>query len=104
MLYFYNHYVGENDEATAESPLLAPLLTEDLRGLPPALVITAEFDPLRDEGKAYAERLKEAGVAVTYLNYEGMIHAFYQMPGILSQARQAIDESATALRQAFGTA
>jgi acetyl esterase len=104
MLYFYNHYVGESDEAAAQSPLLAPLLTEDLRGLPPALVITAEFDPLRDEGKAYAERLKEAGVAVTYLNYEGMIHAFYQMPGILSQARQAIDESATALRQAFGAA
>lgn len=99
IVWFQDHYAGAN--FNEKDPLVSPLWAEDLEGLPPALVITAEFDPLRDEGKAYADRLKEAGVPVTYTNYDGMIHAFYQMAGILKQGRQAIEESAAALKAAF---
>lgn len=97
--YYAKQYFRESSDE--RSPLFAPLLTEDLEGLPPALVITAEFDPLRDEGKAYADRLKEAGVPTTYSNYEGMIHAFYNMAGVVKKAREAIEESAAALKTAF---
>ncbi len=99
IVYFYNHTVGK--DADPSDPRIAPLEAENLAGLPSALVITAEYDPLRDEGKAYADRLREAGVPVSFHNYEGMIHAFYQMPGLLPLAIQAIDESAQALKAAF---
>lgn len=82
----------------ARNPYASPLLAEDLRGLPPALVIAAECDPLRDEGEAYAVRLDRAGVPVTYQCYAGMIHPFFSMPGALPQARKAIEEVAGAVR------
>jgi acetyl esterase len=79
------------------SPIRAP----DLSRLPPALVLTAGFDPLRDEGKAYADRLAAAGVSVRYHDYEGMLHGFFNMGGVLDQAHGAHDEAAAALRHAF---
>ena len=87
--------------ANLADPYLCPIHAADLRGLPPALVITAEFDPLRDEGEAYAARLREAGVAATAKRYPGMIHGFFGMGALLTKAREATKEAAEALRAAF---
>ncbi len=76
------------------SPLLAP----NLENLPPALVLTAEFDPLRDEGEAYAEKLKNAGIPVVQLRYLGMIHGFVGMDRLFDESEQAIDDIATYLK------
>jgi len=70
-----------------DDPRLSPLLAKDLSGLPPAYVVTAGFDPLRDEGKAYADRLDVAGVSVTYVNYPGMVHGFLQLPRPRAESR-----------------
>lgn len=101
MVWFWNHYL-RNDE-DGKNPYASPLRAEDLTGLPPALVITAGFDPLRDEGEAYASRLKEAGIPVEATRYEGMIHGFFWMPGILEQARNVIEQAANGLKEAFDT-
>ncbi len=97
--WFYSLYTP--NPADRRDPRYAPLLCPDLSGLPPALVIVAGHDPLRDEGIAYAERLQEAGVAVELTNYTGMIHGFYSMAGAVDAGRAAIDQSAKALRAAF---
>jgi acetyl esterase len=67
--------------------------------LPPAMVVTAEFDPLRDEGLAYARRLQEAGVAVRSLHYEGLIHGFFWMAGALDSGKELIAEIGKELRK-----
>jgi acetyl esterase len=95
MEWFRGHYLGRGEDA--QDPYASPLLAQDLRGLPPALVITAECDPLRDEGEAYARRLAEAGVEVTCTRYGGMIHPFFSLGGALRQGRRAIEQVAAAL-------
>ena len=82
-------------------PRYAPLEEKDLSSLPPSLVIVAGFDPLRDEGVDYAKALIDAGNKVTLSNYEGMIHGFYLMGGMIDKANQAIEESAQHLKEAF---
>ena len=68
----------------------------------PATVITADIDPLRSEGAAYAQRLASAGVTVDYRNYSGVTHEFFGMGAVVDQAKQAVDQAARGLRQAFG--
>ena len=75
-----------------------PLKTKDLSNLPPALIITAEFDPLRDEGEAYGKKLKENGVEVKISRYDGVVHGFFSMSPALPKAVIAIKESAQALK------
>ncbi|WP_088035022.1 alpha/beta hydrolase [Evansella clarkii] len=99
MVWFWNHYL--KNEEDGKNPYASPLQAEDLSGLPPALVLTAGFDPLRDEGEAYAERLKEAGVEVEVTRYEGMIHGFFWMPGALDEGRKSFGQAAEALKRAF---
>lgn len=82
----------------------APLEADDLSSLPPAHVIVAGYDPLRDEGITFAEALIHGGNRVRLSNYEGMIHGFYLMGGVLDQARRAVSESAAMLREAFADA
>lgn len=100
MDWFFNHYAPSG--VNRRDPRISPLLVHDLSGLPPAFVLTAGFDPLRDEGRAYAEKLLGAGVKTTYVNYPGTIHGFFSMTRFLQQGLKANDEAAYALRAHFG--
>ena len=99
MQWFWQHYL--QDDAQADNPYVSPLRANDLSGLPPAHVITAEYDPLRDEGNAYADRLREAGVAVTLARYDGMIHDFFRRFAALDLGVRAVYEAAAAIRAAL---
>lgn len=96
--WFYDKYLSS--PADGVKPMFSVMRAE-LAGLPPATVITADIDPLRSEGQAYAESLKAAGVAVDYRNYPGVTHEFFGMGAVLLEARQAVDQAGTALRGAF---
>jgi acetyl esterase/lipase len=98
MAWYWEHYLGGQD---GRHPDASPLRAADLGGVAPALVITCEHDPLRDEGQAYARRLREAGVAVRLVDYEGMIHGFFRMAAIVDLTQDALDEVASALAAAL---
>lgn len=92
-----------NHEADKKNPYAAPLQARDLTGLPSALVITAEYDVLRDEGEAYADRLREAGVHVESKRFNGQIHGFFWMPTIMKDADIALDLIKNAMAREFST-
>jgi len=99
MAWFWKHYI--NDDRDRSHPYAAPLNAADLSGLPPALVITAEYDPLRDEGEAYAQRMRAAGVPVICTRYDGTIHSFVSMAPNLEVGKRAFDQIVGALKDAF---
>ena len=94
----WDHYLAREEDAA--HPYASPLCAPSLEGLPPALVITAELDPLRDQGEAYASRLRASGVRTRTSRYGGMIHSFVDYDE-LDAARQALGESANALSVAW---
>jgi len=100
MEWFWDHYL--NGEEQGRNPYASPLFAADHSRLPPAMVITAEFDPLRDEGQAYARKLREAGVDVKTSHYEGLIHGFFWMAGVIDRGRDLIDEMGKELRARLG--
>jgi acetyl esterase len=100
MRWFWDHYL--ESESDGENAFASPLRAKDLSRLPPATVLTAEFDPLRDEGCAYADRLKAAGVPTQYTNYPGVFHGFFGMTEQLPRARTAVSAACARLRAAFG--
>lgn len=97
MDWFSGHYLAER--AQLRDPSVSPYFAKDTTGLPPTFVLTAEYDPLRDEAEAYAVKLKESGVAVHFRRYDGMIHGFLQMSAMIKAARTAILEIADWLKQ-----
>jgi len=102
MEYCYGAYLG--DAACGRHELVSPLRADHLAGLPQATVISCEYDPLRDEAEAYAQRLAQAGVAVRAVRLPGMVHACMHMLGLAPASRRLFDEAGAAVRQAFGTA
>jgi len=97
--YYRGHYIA--DAAQWIDWRASPLLADDLRGLPPALVLTAGFDPLRDEGRQYADALSAAGNAVQYVCFDRQIHGFITMGRVIDEANTAVDLCAAALRRAL---
>jgi len=99
MDWFKKSYLASAD--SAREPSASPMNATDFRGLPPAMVITAECDPLRDQGEAYARKLKAAGAQVELKRYEGMIHPFLSLAGIIDAGKTAITDAAAAVRGAL---
>ena len=99
MVWFWGHHL--KGEADRSNPYACPSQAKDLNGLPPAMIITAQFDPLRDEGEAYAKRLEEAYVPLTLKRYEGVTHGFLSMASIVDKGRKAIEDAASHLRASF---
>jgi acetyl esterase len=104
MAWFLDHYLS-GGEGSRDDPRVSPLLADDgaFAASPPTLVITAELDPLRDEGEAYAARLRAAGVAAEATRYDGMHHGFFSFAAVLTEARRAVTQAADALARAIGS-
>ncbi len=98
--WFGRHYLGSKSERA--DPRASPLRFGEFRGLPPAHIQTAGYDPIQDEGIAYAEALAAAGVAVEHRHYPGLVHGYLQLAGYAKAARTALGDAASALRAAFG--
>lgn len=96
MQWFWDQYL--TDPSEADNPYACPMRAPDLSGLPPAVVITAEYDPLRDDGEAYAERLRQAGVPVVVRRYEGMIHGFFWTSGVVAGSRRLLHDLSVDVR------
>ena len=101
MVYFWNSYLST--EQDQENPYAVPMKAGNLSNLPPAFVLTVEFDPLRDEGEAYANALKQSNVPTKLTRYDGMIHAFFNAGIPFDQTWDAIAEVCEELKKAFGT-
>ena len=99
IVWFRELYLPNQKDWT--NPLASPLLAPDHGGLPPATIITAQMDPLRNDGKNYAEKLGKAGVPTHYHCYGGMIHGFVSADKVLGQAHEALDEIARDLKASF---
>jgi acetyl esterase len=99
MIWFWAHYLGA--QGLDKDPYACPLRADDLAGLPPAYVATSEYDPLRDEGEAYARRLREAGVAVTAKRFDGMLHGFFWTLAATPSAAGVLEDMAGVLRRSW---
>jgi acetyl esterase len=98
MVWFWNHYAPSEDDWS--SPYASPLRAGDHSGLPPAYVVIAEYDPLRDEGLAYAEKLRAAGIPVTVRRFDDQLHAFFNLVNLMESANQAVHDVSEAIRDA----
>jgi acetyl esterase len=98
--WFFNHYIPEGTDKT--DTRVSPLNAADFKGLPPAYVMLGGYDPLHDEGLAYAKKLQDAGVKVEVADYDGMVHCFIYMQAILPQAVGAVAAAAKAVRAGLG--
>ena len=97
MIWFWDHYLTGPEDS--KDPRAVPIHDPNLSGLPPAIVITAEFDPLRDEGEAYGQKLLENDTPVIISRYDGVIHGFFSMAPALDKASIAIKEACDAMNQ-----
>lgn len=101
MGWFYDHYL-QGDKLKRASPLVSPLRARELKGLPPALIITAEYDVLRDEAETYGKRLAAAGVKVWVRRYQGMTHGFVRMQNLVDVARRSMADIAGVMKATVG--
>ena len=102
MMWYWEQYLQSPEDK--DNPYAVPLCAEDLSGLPPALLLAGEFDPLLSETEAYAARLRAAGVPATFTHYPGASHNFYNMPPSVDVAVRAMTEIIDAIKAAFGSA
>jgi acetyl esterase len=101
MKWYWGHYLSDKSEA--DNPYASPVRAPNLRGLPPALIITAELDVLRDEGERYGKLLAEAGVPTQVTRYAGVHHGFFGMQAVLDKSKQAMEEATSWLKQRFAS-